>query len=482
MACARRRDDLLPPLRKLEPREEIGPLPRLVGASQRGERPRCTARSTTTSPRSATPTRSGKPAGTTAEADARRARPPGRPGHRLRTQPPPHPHAPSGDRPPVARGRPASCLSVAVRQGPAADVGVPPPSCGTPGSALRRPPSRRVARPDSPNGRAWRGSLRSARRRASAASARRRSRRREGLPSRAGARPRRRSRVRSRAARAASQARPGRSGTRVRRTRNRPATARPRRMTEMSIVASMFPPESTGTTLPSPPTLPWRSAATPTAPAPSTTSFVRSSSSTIDSVISSSVTETMSSSTRSRMLIVSSPGFLTAIPSAIVKPGPSGSVPAACTPTMPHAGPHGAQRERDAGGEPAAADRDHDRAGVRHLLGELEPDRPLARRSRRVSSNGWTNVAPVCATYACAPASASSMFEPAQLDLGAVVARRVDLGHRRVLRHEDPRVRADLARSPRDRLAVVAGARGDDACRALVVARASRSGCTRRAP
>ena len=55
----------------------------------------------------------------------------------------------------------------------------------------------------------------------------------------------------------------------------------------------------------------------------------------------------------------------------------------------------------------------------------------------------------------------------AELDLGAVVARRVDLRHRRVLRHEDARDRADLACRPRDCLPVVAGARSDDAGRTL---------------
>ena len=40
--------------------------------------------------------------------------------------------------------------------------------------------------------------------------------------------------------------------------------------------------------------------------------------------------------------------------------------------------PERAQRERDPGGEPAAADRDDDRLEPRDLLGELEADRPLA--------------------------------------------------------------------------------------------------------
>ena len=59
-------------------------------------------------------------------------------------------------------------------------------------------------------------------------------------------------------------------------------------------------------------------AATPTAPAPSTTSFERSSSSTIAWATSSSVTVTTSSIHSSTSGRVKSPGRLTAIPSQIV--------------------------------------------------------------------------------------------------------------------------------------------------------------------
>ena len=57
-------------------------------------------------------------------------------------------------------------------------------------------------------------------------------------------------------------------------------------------------------------------------------------SSTIACAICSSSTKTMSSSVSLRMPIVSSPGFFTAMPSAIVKPVPPGRVPAACTPMI----------------------------------------------------------------------------------------------------------------------------------------------------
>ena len=65
-------------------------------------------------------------------------------------------------------------------------------------------------------------------------------------------------------------------------------------------------------------TWPPSSAATPTAPAPSTTSLQRSISSTIASAVSSSPTATTSSTHWESSRMVSSPGFLTAMPSAIV--------------------------------------------------------------------------------------------------------------------------------------------------------------------
>src|SRR5436190_982379 len=91
-------------------------------------------------------------------------------------------------------------------------------------------------------------------------------------------------------------------------------------MTEISTVGSMFPPESSATAWPSPPALPESSAATPTAPAPSTTSLARSSRSTIAWQISSSVTLIRASSVSSRIWPVRSPTDLTKIPSAIVQP------------------------------------------------------------------------------------------------------------------------------------------------------------------
>jgi len=81
---------------------------------------------------------------------------------------------------------------------------------------------------------------------------------------------------------------------------------------------------------------------------------------------------------------VSSPGFLTATPSAIVNPGPSGSRARSLHADDPHLGAQRAQRKRDAGREAAAADRDHDSRYIRDLVGKLEPDRPLSGDHERV--------------------------------------------------------------------------------------------------
>ena len=82
-----------------------------------------------------------------------------------------------------------------------------------------------------------------------------------------------------------------------------------------------------------------------------------------------------------------SPGRLTAIPSAIVSADSAGTgLPcsseagkgaqaATCTPTTSISGPRRLDRDRNAGGQPAAADR-HDQLGeIGHLLEQLEPER-----------------------------------------------------------------------------------------------------------
>ena len=135
----------------------------------------------------------------------------------------------------------------------------------------------------------------------------------------------------------------------------------------------MLPPERTTRAGPLAAGLAREQRRDPTAPAPSTTSFDRSSRSTIASVISSSATWTMSSSSESSIPIVSSPGYLTKMPSAIVKPRLAG-----LHADDPHVRLDRAQRGRDARREPAAADGDQHRRRV------AAP----ARRARARSSPG----------------------------------------------------------------------------------------------
>ena len=140
----------------------------------------------------------------------------------------------------------------------------------------------------------------------------------------------------------------------------------------------------------------------------------------------------------------------------------------------PHARPERAQRDRDAGREAAAADRDDERPELRQLLGELEPDRSLARDHALVLEGVHERRAGRLDVRVRRRERVVEGLAD-ELDGRAVVPRRVDLRHRRVLRHEDRGRDARLARRPGDGLAVVAGARRDDAGRALLGARASRS-------
>ena len=165
------------------------------------------------------------------------------------------------------------------------------------------------------------------------------------------------------------------------------------------------------------------------------------------------------------------------MPSAIVKPTSvppaSGAQFAACTPTMRTSGRRSLSAIAIPDGEPAAPDRDDEHVELRQLVGQLEPDRPLAgdhvvvlervdeRRAgvRPLTRRGLRLVVALAGQH----------------DLGAVAPGRLDLRHRRVLGHEDRRLDARLARRPGHRLPVVAGARGDDARGPLAPAESARS-------
>ena len=228
----------------------------------------------------------------------------------------------------------------------------------------------------------------------------------------------------------------------------------------------MFPPERTATTGPLPPTRSASSAATGAAPAPSTTSFVRSSRRTIAWLISSSLTTTMSSSDvaqdrRGQLARMLDRDALRDREAADLTAGERRE---RCRLHAHQARVrlHRPDRKRDAGGEPASADRDDHRLEVGNLLQELQTDRSLSRdhllvlegvEEGRVLGLGVVE------------RGGERLLErlAVQLRLRTVVPRRFDLRHRRVVRHEDAREHAGLARRPGNRLAVVARARGDDA-------------------
>ena len=130
----------------------------------------------------------------------------------------------------------------------------------------------------------------------------------------------------------------------------------------------------------------------------------------------------------------------------------------------PDAGAHGAERDRDSGRQAAAADRDHERAHVGQLLGQLEPDRPLPGDHALVLEGvGRALRLPVCGgVVERGGERLLEVVSPWELRVGAVVPGRLDLRHRRVVRHEEIRGdRARLACGPGDRLAVVSGTGGD---------------------
>jgi len=123
---------------------------------------------------------------------------------------------------------------------------------------------------------------------------------------------------------------------------------------------------------------------------------------------------------------------------------------------------HRPQRQRDAGCEPAAAYGHQHRLRLRNLFSELEPDRALTGDHRLVfvgMDEGRTGFLRV------RERSSQRLLEgqPGQLGVCRVVAAGLHFRHRRVLRDEDRCGDPSLASRPRNGLAVVAGARGDDA-------------------
>ena len=221
-------------------------------------------------------------------------------------------------------------------------------------------------------------------------------------------------------------------------------------------------------------TRPAISAATPTAPLGSVTSFIRSNRNAIASRISASVTVTTSSTSRRFTSKVSSPGASDWSPSAIVRgtsirtrsPAASerrvSSPASGSTPTTRMRGPQRLRGGRAAGDQPAAADRHDEHVELRHVVEQLQRGRPLARHHERVVVRAH-ELEPALGGQPRADLLAALRPAVVPDDLGAVAPRRVDLRGRRVLRHEDRRGRAEQPRGDRHRLRVVAGRVRDDA-------------------
>ena len=181
---------------------------------------------------------------------------------------------------------------------------------------------------------------------------------------------------------------PGRSATRVSSTSRRPASVSWRRATEASSPASTLPPESTATVVPVAAARPGRRAAPPRRPRRRPRRRACSAPSAAPSPRRSRPRRRPRSRRRhcGEQRSVSSPGCLTAIPSAIVSAESAGTgSPRAQRLRVRRAGgdlhadhldlrPRGLDRDRDARAQPAAADR-HDH------LGEVRA-RPRAARAR----------------------------------------------------------------------------------------------------
>jgi hypothetical protein len=114
-------------------------------------------------------------------------------------------------------------------------------------------------------------------------------------------------------------------------------------------------------------------------------------------------------------------------------------------------------RDGHPGGQPAAADRDRDRAHVRALLEDLQPDRALAGDHVRVVEGVDVDAAvlfPVCDRGAHGVLDAGAV----QHDVGPVAAGRRDLGQRGRLRHEHRGLDAERRGGEGDALGVIARA------------------------
>ena len=188
---------------------------------------------------------------------------------------------------------------------------------------------------------------------------------------------------------------PGASAMPTRSQISRLECARPRRIRTESSRRSMLPPHSTRPTRGRRSARDTPSAASPAAPAPSTTVFSISRSVRIASSIASSSTSRMSPTSASMIGKVSSPGALTAMPSAIVGRRRRGGRPAALAIDRRAGRCLDADdldlrldrlgRGRHARDQAAAADRHHEHVQVRHRPSISSAERALAGDDQRSS-------------------------------------------------------------------------------------------------
>ena len=124
------------------------------------------------------------------------------------------------------------------------------------------------------------------------------------------------------------------------------------------------------------------------------------------------------------------------------------------------------RRGRDAGDQPAAADRNHQHVEIGLLLQHLQRDGALPRDDMRIVVGMHPDQAAL-ARFGLGARLRLADGLAVEQHLGAIRLGRRHLHERRRHRHHDGRGDAETRRMVGDRLGVVAGRHGDDAARAL---------------
>ena len=184
----------------------------------------------------------------------------------------------------------------------------------------------------------------------------------------------------------------------------------------------------------------------------------------------------MSSTHWSSSGCVSSPGALTAIPSAIVR-----DVSATCTPITSTSGRADLTAIATPLQSPPPPTGIDDAREVRDLFQQLEPERALARDHVGVVERVHERE-PVLARPLLGDQDALVDRVAADVDDRALVARRLGLGDRRVGGDVDLAAHAQRPRGGGQRLRVVAGRGADHAGGAAFLAQRRQLGAARRGP